>query len=59
MAIRDSVALTEDQRALRDTVRGFLTAQFPSAARHGVLDTGPGYDPKLHARLAASWAWPG
>ena len=52
MAIRDSVALTEDQRALRDTVRGFLTAQFPSAARHGVLGTGPGYDPKLHARLA-------
>jgi alkylation response protein AidB-like acyl-CoA dehydrogenase len=52
MAIRDSVALTEDQRALRDTVRDFLAAQFPSAARHGVLDTGPGYDPKLHARLA-------
>ena len=52
MAIRDSVALTEDQRALRDTVRGFLTAQFPSAARHGVLGTGPGYNPKLHTRLA-------
>ena len=52
MAIRDSVGLTEDQRALRDTVRDFLAAHFPSAARHRILDTGSGYDPKLHARLA-------
>jgi alkylation response protein AidB-like acyl-CoA dehydrogenase len=52
MAIRDALALTEDQRALRDTVRGTLAAQFPPAARHGVLDADPGYDPKRHARLA-------
>jgi hypothetical protein len=32
MAIRDSLALTEDQRALRDTLRGFLADQLPSAA---------------------------
>jgi len=53
MAIRDSLALTEDQRALRDSARDFLTAQFPPAARRAALDAGPGYDPKLHARLAA------
>ena len=52
MAIRDSLALTGDQRALRDTVRDFLAGQLPSAALRGVLDTGPGYSPELHARLA-------
>jgi len=52
MAIRDSLALTRDQRALRDTVRDFLAGQLPSAALRGVLDTGPGYSPELHARLA-------
>jgi alkylation response protein AidB-like acyl-CoA dehydrogenase len=52
MAIRDALALTEDQRALRDTVRGRLAAQFPPAARRAGLAAGPGYDPELHARLA-------
>ena len=53
MAIRDSLALTEDQRALRDTVRGFLDCQLPLAALREVLGADPGYDPKLHARLAS------
>lgn len=48
MAIHDPPALGEDQHALRDAVRGFLAGQ-PSAA----LETGPGYSPELHARLAA------
>jgi len=52
MAIRDSFALTGDQRALRDTVRDFLAGQLPSAALRGMLDTGPGYSPELHTRLA-------
>ena len=52
MAIRDSLALTGDQRALRDTVRDFLAGQLPSAALRGMLDTDPGYRPELHARLA-------
>jgi alkylation response protein AidB-like acyl-CoA dehydrogenase len=53
MAIRDPLALTEDQRALRDTVRDFLADQLPSAALRGTLDTDPGYSRELHARLAA------
>jgi alkylation response protein AidB-like acyl-CoA dehydrogenase len=52
MAIRDPLALTGDQRALRDAVRRFLADQLPSAALHAMLDTGPGYRPDLHARLA-------
>jgi alkylation response protein AidB-like acyl-CoA dehydrogenase len=52
MTIRDSLALTGDQRALRDTVRDFLAGQLPSAVLRGVLGTGPGYSPELHARLA-------
>ena len=52
MAIRDSLALTGDQRALRDTVRDFLAGQLPSAALRGMLDTDPGYSRELHARLA-------
>jgi alkylation response protein AidB-like acyl-CoA dehydrogenase len=51
MAIRDSLALTEDQRALRDTLRGFLADQLPSAALRAMIDTQPGYAPDLHARL--------
>jgi alkylation response protein AidB-like acyl-CoA dehydrogenase len=51
MAIRDSLALTEDQRALRDTLRGFLADQLPSAALRAMIDTPPGYVPDLHARL--------
>ena len=52
MATRDSLALTEEQRALRDTVRGVLADQLPAGALHGMLSTGPGYSPSLHARLA-------
>jgi alkylation response protein AidB-like acyl-CoA dehydrogenase len=52
MAIRDSLALTEDQRALRDTLREILAGQLPVDALRGVLDTDPGYGPQLHARLA-------
>jgi alkylation response protein AidB-like acyl-CoA dehydrogenase len=51
MAIRDSLALTEDQRALRDALRGFLADQLPSAALRAMIDTQPGYRPDLHARL--------
>jgi alkylation response protein AidB-like acyl-CoA dehydrogenase len=52
MAIRDSLALTEDQRALRDVLRGFLGDQLPSASLRRALDPDPGYRPDLHARLA-------
>jgi len=52
MAIRDSLTLSEDQRALRETVRDFLAAQLSSATLRGVLDRDPGYSPELHARLA-------
>ncbi len=52
MAIRDSLALDEDQRALQDTLRGFLAGQLSSAALRSSLDTDTGYDPQLHARLA-------
>jgi alkylation response protein AidB-like acyl-CoA dehydrogenase len=52
MAIRDSLALTEDQRALRDTLRAFLAGQLPTAALREVVDADPGYQPELHARLA-------
>ena len=53
MAIRDSLALTEDERALRDALRGILADQLPSAALRAMIDTEPGYGPELHARLAA------
>ena len=52
MATRDALALTEDQRALRDTLRGVVADQLPAAALRAVLAADPGYDPKLHARLA-------
>jgi alkylation response protein AidB-like acyl-CoA dehydrogenase len=52
MATRDSLALTEEQRDLRDTVRDFLADQLPPAALRGMLDTDPGFSPKLHTRLA-------
>ena len=51
-AIGRSLARTEDQRALQDTLRGFLADQLPPAALRGMLDTDPGYSPQLHARLA-------
>jgi alkylation response protein AidB-like acyl-CoA dehydrogenase len=53
MAIRDSLALTDDQRAFRDTLRGLLAEQLPAAELRTMLDAGPGYSPKLHARLTA------
>ena len=53
MAIRDSLALTEEQRALRDALRGILADQLPSAALRDMIDTEPGYRPELHAGLAA------
>jgi len=52
MAIRDSLALDEDSRALQGTLRGFLTDQLSSAALRSSLDTDTGYDVALHARLA-------
>src|SRR5260370_41480244 len=52
MAIRDSLVLTDDQRALRDAVRGFLAGQLASDALRAMIDTEPGYSPELHARLA-------
>ena len=51
MAIRDSLALDEDSRALQDTLRGFLADQLSSAALRSSLDTDTGYDAALHARL--------
>jgi alkylation response protein AidB-like acyl-CoA dehydrogenase len=52
MAIRDSLALTEDQRALRDTVREFLADRLPVSALRQAVAADPGYRPELHARLA-------
>jgi alkylation response protein AidB-like acyl-CoA dehydrogenase len=51
MAIRDSLALTDDQRALRDALRGLLADQLPAAELRTMLDADPGYSPKLHDRL--------
>ena len=52
MGTRDTLALSEDQHALQDTLRGFLTDQFPSATLRAALETEAGYSPELHARLA-------
>src|SRR6516165_3397793 len=52
MAIRDSVDLSEDQPAQQDTLRAVLTDQLSSAELRTALDTEPGFDPDLHARLA-------
>jgi len=52
LATRDPLALTEEQRTLRDTVRGVLADQLPPGALRAMLRTGPGYSPGLHARLA-------
>ena len=51
MAI-ESLALDEDQRALQATLRSFLADQLSSAVLRSSLDSGTGYDPALHARLA-------
>ena len=52
MAESDTLALSEDQHALQDTLRGFLTDQLPSTALRTALETEAGYSPELHARLA-------
>ena len=52
MAEGDALALSEDQHALQDTLRGFLADQLPSAALRAALETEVGYTPELHARLA-------
>jgi alkylation response protein AidB-like acyl-CoA dehydrogenase len=44
--------LNEDQRALQDTLRGFLADQLPPQALRAALETQAGYSPELHARLA-------
>jgi alkylation response protein AidB-like acyl-CoA dehydrogenase len=48
MTIRGSV---EDQPALHDTLRGFLTDHLSPAELRSTLDSEPGYNPDLHARL--------
>jgi alkylation response protein AidB-like acyl-CoA dehydrogenase len=48
MTIRGSL---EDQPALHDTLRGFLTDHLSSAELLSMLDAEPGYSPELHARL--------
>ncbi len=52
MAESDTLALSEDQHALRDTLRGFLADRLPSAALRAALETEAGYSPELHSRLA-------
>ena len=52
MAKSETLARSEDQHALQDTLRGFLTDQLPSAALRGALETEAGYSPELHSRLA-------
>jgi alkylation response protein AidB-like acyl-CoA dehydrogenase len=52
MAISDTLALSEDQHALQDTLRGFLASQLPPAALRAALETAAGYSPELHSRLA-------
>jgi len=59
LATHDSVALTDDQRALRDSLRGFLADQLPSAALRAMIGADPGYRPGLHARLAREFGLAG
>src|SRR5947209_15388485 len=44
--------LNEDQRALQDTLRGFLADHLPPKELRAALETQAGYSPELHARLA-------
>jgi alkylation response protein AidB-like acyl-CoA dehydrogenase len=53
MTVGDESDLTGDQRALRDTLRGFLVTELPTAALRAALETDAGYSPQLHTRLAA------
>ncbi len=59
MVIPGPLALTEDQRGLRDTLRACLADQLPSAALRAMIDTEPGYRPSLHAQLAATFGLAG
>ncbi len=52
MAESDALALSEDQHALQDTLRGFLADRLPSAALRAALESEAGYSPELHARIA-------
>jgi alkylation response protein AidB-like acyl-CoA dehydrogenase len=52
MAESDTLALSEDQHALQETLRGFLADQLPSAVLRAALESEVGYSPELHARLA-------
>jgi alkylation response protein AidB-like acyl-CoA dehydrogenase len=52
MAIRDTPGLGGDQDARQAGLRALLAEQLPPAALRAVLETGPGYSPELHARLA-------
>ena len=37
----DTLALSGDQHALQETLRGFLTDQLPSSVLRSALETGP------------------
>jgi len=51
MAMRESLALTEDQHALQETVHGVLTEQLSSGGLRKSLDNSCGFSPELHACL--------
>jgi alkylation response protein AidB-like acyl-CoA dehydrogenase len=53
MAIRESLALSQDERALQESVRVFLAEKVSPGELHSELDSQPGYSPELHARLLA------
>ena len=52
MTSSDALALSENQHALQETLRGFLADQLPSDVLRAALETQVGYSPELHARLA-------
>ena len=53
MAIRDRLALSEDERALQGTLREFLTEQQPPAALRAAIDSETGFTAQLHHRLVS------
>jgi alkylation response protein AidB-like acyl-CoA dehydrogenase len=52
MTMRDSVDVSEGQRARHETLRAVLVDQLSTAELRGVVESEPGYDAGLHARLA-------